>query len=299
MTRNKTTMKFLSRFRRPRIDTSKNLLITGVPRSGTTLSCHLLNGLDDCVALHEPMEVRDLMSESNTTRQLQQIHTFFHDNRALIKAKGRAISIHRDGKVPDNPVVEANDKSGKRKLDISRGEIDVPGTFTNDTFLVIKHPAVFTGLLPRLVTEFQVFAVVRNPISVLGSWMTVPFGVREGHAPAAEGVDQKLKEALANIDDTLDRQIHLLSWFFERYKTYLPASAVIRYEDVITTQGQALAVVVPSAKNLTAPLKSRNKNKIYDSAAMKEAGQRLLSSSGAFWDFYQPDDVKKVLSELG
>ncbi len=291
-------MKFFSRFRKPRVDLSKNLLITGVPRSGTTLSCHLLNGLDDCVALHEPMEVRDLMAETDGPKQIQQIHTFLHENRILIKKKGRAISIHRDGKVPDNPVVEAGDNSGKRKLDVSRGEIEIPGEFTDKTYLVIKHPAVFSGLLPKLVKEFQVFAVVRNPISVLGSWMTMPFGVREGHAPAAEGVDPKLKKELAAINDTLDRQVHLLAWFFHQYKTYLPSTSIIRYEDVIATQGQALSVVVPSAKTLSAPLQSRNKSKVYDAVAMNEAGERLLASSGAFWDFYQPKDVEKVLSEL-
>jgi hypothetical protein len=36
-----------------------NILITGTPRSGTTLPCHLLNELPDTVALHEPMKVKE------------------------------------------------------------------------------------------------------------------------------------------------------------------------------------------------------------------------------------------------
>jgi hypothetical protein len=33
----------------------KNVVLTGLPRGGTTLTCHLLNQLPDTVALHEPI----------------------------------------------------------------------------------------------------------------------------------------------------------------------------------------------------------------------------------------------------
>ena len=35
----------------------RNVLVTGTPRSGTTLICSLVNKLPDTVALHEPMNV--------------------------------------------------------------------------------------------------------------------------------------------------------------------------------------------------------------------------------------------------
>ena len=39
-------------------------LITGVPRSGTTLCCNLLNQCDNVVALHEPIDPQKLTSTS-------------------------------------------------------------------------------------------------------------------------------------------------------------------------------------------------------------------------------------------
>jgi hypothetical protein len=35
-----------------------NVVLTGLPRSGTTLVCRLLNKLPDTVALHEPLSWR-------------------------------------------------------------------------------------------------------------------------------------------------------------------------------------------------------------------------------------------------
>jgi hypothetical protein len=43
-----------------------NIVSTGLPRSGTTLTCHLLNKLPNTVALHEPIapgQFVDLESE--------------------------------------------------------------------------------------------------------------------------------------------------------------------------------------------------------------------------------------------
>ena len=34
----------------------RNVVLTGLPRSGTTLACHLLNKLPDTVAVLEPFE---------------------------------------------------------------------------------------------------------------------------------------------------------------------------------------------------------------------------------------------------
>ena len=51
----------------------RNLLLTGVPRSGTTLCCHLLGQASDTVALFEPMHVMDLPTEQTAARQEVEI----------------------------------------------------------------------------------------------------------------------------------------------------------------------------------------------------------------------------------
>src|SRR5689334_16285425 len=41
----------------------RDVLVTGLPRSGTTLTCHLLQKLPDTVALHEPMDFHKFSPE--------------------------------------------------------------------------------------------------------------------------------------------------------------------------------------------------------------------------------------------
>jgi hypothetical protein len=45
----------------------QTVLITGTPRSGTTLVCHLLNQLPDTVALNEPMQPRHFNDEPDAS----------------------------------------------------------------------------------------------------------------------------------------------------------------------------------------------------------------------------------------
>src|SRR5262245_2561552 len=45
----------------------RNVLVAGIPRSGTTLTCHLLNSLPDIVALHEPIG-EELMGDMSEPR---------------------------------------------------------------------------------------------------------------------------------------------------------------------------------------------------------------------------------------
>jgi hypothetical protein len=161
--------------------------------------------------------------------------------------------------------------------------------------LVVKHNSSFTGLLDSLVTRFDVYAVMRNPLAVLGSWNSISLEVGRGHVPAAERVDAKLAADLAKIDDVLDRQIHILAWFYGRYRELMPAERIIKYEDVVATGGKRLAVINPLAESLAEPLESRNKNKLYDDAGVKAAGRRLLETDGPYWHFYSRQSVEELI----
>src|SRR5688500_6211375 len=79
-----------------------NILITGTPRSGTTLTCHLLNLLPDTVALHEPMRVSEFGALHDHAEICRTIARFCADQRAAIGERGRAVSKQIDGTVPDN-----------------------------------------------------------------------------------------------------------------------------------------------------------------------------------------------------
>lgn len=274
-----------------------NILITGTPRSGTTLTCHLLNKLPDTLALHEPMRVKrfEAMSQAEIA---QEIARFCVEQRESVHTRGRAISKNLEGAVPDNPIGEGRTDAGLRKSLVSRSEIVVDKPLAPDFALVIKHNSAFTAVLETLVAHFPVFGVIRNPLATLASWSSVEFSASSGYARAAERLDPDLKTRLASIHDDLDRQICLLDWFHGQFRRYLPDAAILRYEAVVATGGRALSVVRPAAAQLDEPMRSRNTNTLYDHAAMRRIGERLLATDGAFWEWYTPESVSALLDEL-
>jgi hypothetical protein len=270
----------------------QNIILTGIPRSGTTLTCHLLNKLPQTVALHEPMNVSQFSKLESRDVICQEISQFFQEARASISSRKEVLSKNISGVVPDNPVGEARTPSGLRESITPLGLIAVKKELDPGFLLVIKHPAAFTALLRDLVHFFPCYAVIRNPLSVLASWSSVAMPVENGHAPAAEGLDTDLRQALARMSDKTDRQLHLLSWFYEQYQRYIPSNRILRYEDLIRSGGASLRAMTPSAQALCESLESRNSNPLYDQRLLQSIGHKLLTTEGAYWQFYTKESVE-------
>lgn len=271
-----------------------DIILTGIPRSGTTLTCHLLNRVPQTVALAEPMDLSQFRAKRSRADIMEAVGKFFADSRASLLAEGKARTKHHEGQVPDNTV--AGRQGGEFRVQIAdKGEIAFDKPLEPGFTLAVKHPSAFTSLLPDLREQFPCFALVRNPLSVLTSWNSVTMSVQRGHAPAAEKFDQELARSLDRIKDRVERQLFLLSWFYERYAQNLAPERVIRYEDMVATGGRALQVIVPAAAELSEPLENKNKNKLYDAEMMQELGKRLLQSEGSYWKFYTRESVEALL----
>ena len=106
-----------------------------------------------------------------------------------------------------------------------------------------------------------------------------------------------MKQILGRISDRTERQIRLLSWFFERYREVLPEKSILRYEEIVSSGGQALRVITPHASSLNVALENRNKNSVYDRGFMYVLGKRLLETDGAYWTFYTRESVEQLLEK--
>jgi len=270
----------------------ENIILTGIPRSGTTLTCHLLNKLPQTVALHEPMDVNQFSKLKSREVICQEVRLFFQEARASISSRKEVLSKNILGSVPDNPVGETRTQSGLRQSISGLGLIKVKKELDPGFLLVIKHPAAFTALLPELVHFFPCYSVIRNPLSVLASWSSVAMPVEDGHAPSAEGLDAELRRALACLCDKTARQLHLLSWFYEQYQRYIPANRILRYEDLVRSGGANLQTITPNAQALCEPLENRNSNPLYDQRVLQSIGNKLLATEGAYWQFYTKECVE-------
>jgi hypothetical protein len=278
---------------------SRNIVLTGLPRSGTTLACYLLNDLPNTVALLEPFEAgrfAGLLPEREAVADAME--RWYGKTRRRALRKGEVTTRHVGGKIPDNPFGPQSEGEEPRQWLASKGRIRIGKEIGRDFYLVVKDPPMFTALLPILVQRFPTFAVVRNPLAVLASWNSVDIPAREGRVPRAEAYDPDLARRLISIEDRLERQLGLLDWWCERFEQYLPQDHILRYEDIVGSGGRALAAIVPAAGGLDEPLSGRNTNDLYDRAEVAEIGYRLLESNGAYWHFYARESVKELLAQF-
>ena len=63
--------------------------------------------------------------------------------------------------------------------------------------------------------------------------------------------------------------------------------------------GGALSAITPAAKTLREQLSSRNLNALYNREEMRDLGDRLLCSDGAYWRFYTRESVEGLIEEIG
>jgi hypothetical protein len=274
----------------------RNVLITGMPRSGTTLTCSLLNKLPEMVALHEPMNVFEFAGRSSD-EIVKMIDKFCAESRKSLHENKFAISKHVGGKVRDNSAVA--DRAGKRVRQTEHGRIGIGKPLAQDFTLAIKHPAAFTALLEPLSKCFECWAIVRNPLATLGSWNSLDwFPLKDGHLPVGEKLDVDLARELSKTADVIDRQICILEWFYDRFQKFLNERAVIKYEALIASRGRELAKFFPAAEQLNEDLSSKNVSQFYDRALMADAGARMLKREGPLWNFYSKAEVENLLREL-
>lgn len=276
-------------------DTSqlRNILLTGLPRSGTTLTCHLLNKIPNSVALHEPMRP-NRMPNLAPEDVIHAIEEFFETQRAQILNENVATSKSSGGGVPSNPLAD-NEVDGQRIRVIDGRKINVANVDRRDFNLYMKHPSMFSACLPFLSPRMECFAAIRNPLSVLLSWRDANMAVTNGRVPAAERFDSELAASLDAQPDILRRQIFLIDYFFRRFATYLDGR-VFKYEDVVATGGRALAIIDRNAEALDEPLSSRNRRAIEKDEDTRRIAEILIESDNACWSFYSREEVESLIN---
>jgi len=281
---------------------SHNLLLTGIPRSGTTLTCSLLNRLPQVLALIEPMDMRALTAAGSEAERIRYITGYLAAIRQDALERGVAPAKLLVG---DGTNTFATNTDGKRASSI-QGDATVPHgkDLKEDFTLVVKHPNAFAALLPELVAHFRCVALVRNPLAVLASWNSLDHPLSRGHAPMAEAFDSNLAGRLRQEDDHLSRQLLLLDWYFSQFISRLPANQVLRYEDIIATSGRALSVIAEAADTLPAAadlrLQNQNVNHLYhDLEAIEKAADLLLADeSNGCWQLYDQVAVHALKTAL-
>ena len=280
----------------------RDILLTGIPRSGTTLCCSLLNRLPDVLALVEPLDMSTLRAADSDEDRVRVISSYLAKVRLDVQTKGEAPRQILTG---EGTNTFSSQPTGKRSTAIIGSEtVKLASAFSDGFTLVIKHPNLFVALLPVISRQFECFAMVRNPLAILASWNSLDHPLADGHAPMAEAFDNDLRLRLNEITNSSKRQVSLLDWYFSRFLEVLEPRRLLRYEDLIATQGRSLAVIVQAAHglpNLVAKgLESRNNNVLYSTpqSISRSADLLLADQTHSCWHLYGRQDVVKLQEAL-
>lgn len=274
--------------------------ITGLPRSGTTLTCYLLNKFSNVVALHEPMSPqRDLKGKSRS-EMIREVLLFFRQQQESLISENIAISKNRNSEVPDNPIPPQKRESHfKRKTDLNKSPITFDKIIDSNSILAIKHPSLFTALLPELKNEISTYAVLRNPLATIMSWNSVDFPISKGHIPTAEFIDMNLKEDLLQELSMLKRQIIIFKWFYGKYLEQINDENIIYYEDIVNSNGSVLDSISGMPGDLTEELHSKNSNEGYNYQNLEQIYGALENSYEKSYErFYRFDTITALFEKM-
>ena len=206
------------------------LLLTGLPRSGTTLACALLNRVPDVLALSESI----ILGRVDTREEaLKTVAGFLDGVREGALRDGVAPTKTReDGWTTDNFMSAPGEDGGPRSKAAAVRVLPIGKPLSKDFLLCVKQPALFTALAQELMRQHPLAAIIRSPLAVMASWQTVTFPIQQGRMPPAERLDPELGARIAATEDPLERQVELIAWFLSVY-SQLPERRVFRYEDFL------------------------------------------------------------------
>ena len=269
----------------------KEWLITGIPRSGTTLLTNLISQDQGFLCFSEPAFIKNLKQQAGTAPELAALLAQkLTDIRSDIKA-GIPVSMRvpkHSGDQLDNYFKRQS--TGGQNTTVKSSEhqdVTLPKSY-HDRTLVVKNNLLFTACLEDLSERFRVTAIVRNPISAIGSWNSLDIPVSRGQVVTAEQYNKRVK-SVVNSQELLKRQIQIYQWFCGEYIRLQQHIQIIRYEDLVEDPHNTLQ---PCGLRLDPllQLSSKNNSVHYDEAVTQQLMQLFqgLSESSEHRHFY-PD----------
>lgn len=268
----------------------KNILLTGIPRSGTTLVTATIHGIPNCVALGEPAQLKTLLEAAVSPEDYAcRVQAFMQTTRADIVA-GKAIPLNVDREtsaVTTNYFRRIAGGAAQAEQTYEVREEVMP--IQDENFvLCLKNNAQFTSCLESLsrLPEVAIVAVVRNPVACLLSWRSLNIPVSAGRLPAGERFARSLRK-IRRLEDTLLAQVKILDWFCETFYRMRDRIRLIRYEQFVDNP-EILRKIVPVPEGHVFPRhQSMNRRPEYD-LQQEEMIRDYLRRHAQFVSYFYP-----------
>jgi hypothetical protein len=244
----------------------KNVIVTGIPRGGTTLTAALLDNLTDFVCLSEPGWQAKWFFENKKADQLVRLiaKDFQSVRKKIIHSTPIIDKRNNDG----SPVTNyfSTQRKGKRKDQKARLKRSIIFPIENPDFtLGMKHNAHYTGILPKLVKsdQFSIIAVIRHPVPTILSWMSLNLPISRGKLPAGEGVWAELKAITDSKEKLINKQARIYDLFCQRYLEFNNDIHLYKYEEIVEDPS-LFEKLTGKTYEKKLELTNQNRSKIYD-----------------------------------
>jgi len=245
---------------------SRNVLITAIPRSGSSLFVNLINQIPNCVALNEVSYTSMLFSLFRTLR------------RKIERGEPVVNKYSADGQLATNTIIE-DTHFEERAMNVQN----------NNFLLAHKLTTTYLNRLEELVrSNWRIWVIVRHPLYTLSSWKRCPahFTITQLNPP---------HPAFAHIEfssDDIDiHRVEVWNHYARRIHNLRDSLEIVRYEDLISDVNATMRrfcqkhdLSVPQFE----PLESRNRPDVYSD--LDDKFQKLVSERCESWRFgYAPD----------
>jgi hypothetical protein len=211
------------------------LLLTGIPRSGTTLAAALLDQMDDTVCLSEPADHVELKEHAcDATAFAAALHDKLAETKRRLLSGLPVYDRRGEGGIRvtnyfDRPEPDGIRRSTYEERPIARADL------SPDLMLCAKHNALYAAALPALIASgaFRVIAMVRDPVAVLTSWRSLNLPVSQGRLPAAMKFWPEMAQITEADEPLLTKQIRIYDLLCRRTHAVRNQVAVLSYETLV------------------------------------------------------------------
>lgn len=244
----------------------KDLIVTGIPRGGTTLTAALIDNLSDSICLSEPhWQAKWFFEEKNADKLVQLVKKDYKKVRSKILHKEPIIDKRNSDGTPVTNYFGTKRKGSNKKNKIRQKRSIIFPNQSENFMLGMKHNAHYTCILPELIQSdhFSVIAVMRHPVPTILSWLSLDLPISKGQLPAAEKVWAELREITESKDNLLKKQVRIYDLFCQRYLDLQDKIHLLKYEDIVENPSILEEL---SGKNFerTLNVNNQNRSKMYD-----------------------------------
>lgn len=219
--------------RRPR-----NIILAGIPRSGTTLLTAMMDRAPDTVALNEPRWQFEWARKNRGTSPPEDFARWLVGDYVMCRQKllkGVPLPERRgqDGTAVTD-YYRQNPQTGAMEDTFQTIPFTRPGLTPGFT-LAMKHNGLYFGALQQILETgfFEVCVIVRHPVQVIASWNRAPIPLAEGKIPGAIIYWDEMNNITRTPGDLLQKQVAMYDAMCRRIDQFKGQLTLLRYEDIV------------------------------------------------------------------